>query len=215
MIKPAFVLAAILAATSLSTASAQSRQASYQAYAVIDLPTDAPKATLIDAAERVLDRYTTDLSTNRPIAVQTPTQPGRFKLENPLAQHPMASLAALGGVSPQQFMVATCEGAVWTAQVQRAISGSQQLRATFCLFPYRNETAAGYHLNIYASDTAQTGGNVSERLGRALANRVVGTPRDFTERMLKETVAAMETSSGAVAVLLEGEPEIPGLVTSH
>lgn len=208
----ATAIAATCALASIATqADAQSRQRSYQAYAIIDLQTEASKTALIDAAERVLAGYSTDLNTNRPIAVQTPAQPGRFKLENPLADSRLGALAALGGVSTQSFMVATCDGAVWVANLSRSISGSQQLRATLCLFPYKNGDRQGYHLNLYASDTAQQGGSLTERFGRAVSNRVVGTPQEFTERMLKEAVVAMEMSSGASAVLIEGEPEIPGL----
>lgn len=204
--------AVALTAVSVATAAeAQNRQRSYQAYAVIDFQTDAAKGPVIDAAERILQSYASDFQSNRPIAVQTPEQPSRFTLSNPLAESRLGALAALGGVSTQQFMVADCEGAVWTANVQRAVSGSQQLRVQMCLFPYRNEEREGYHLNLFASDTAISGGGLTERFGRALANRLVGTPRDFTENMLRQTVQAIEAQTGASAVLIEGEPEIPGL----
>lgn len=210
----AIMSAAAVALTAVSVATAaeaQNRQRSYQAYAVIDFQTDAAKGPVIDAAERILQSYASDFQSNRPIAVQTPEQPGRFTLSNPLAESRLGALAALGGVSTQQFMVADCEGAVWTANVQRAVSGSQQLRVQMCLFPYRNEEREGYHLNLFASDTAISGGGLTERFGRALANRLVGTPRDFTENMLRQTVQAIEAQTGASAVLIEGEPEIPGL----
>lgn len=130
--------AVALTAVSVATAAeAQNRQRSYQAYAVIDFQTDAAKGPVIDAAERILQSYASDFQSNRPIAVQTPEQPSRFTLSNPLAESRLGALAALGGVSTQQFMVADCEGAVWTANVQRAVSGSQQLRVQMCLFPYR------------------------------------------------------------------------------
>lgn len=202
---------AIAAVSIATTAEAQNRQRSYQAYAIIDFETDAPKGPVIDAAERILQGYASDFQSNRPIAVQTPEQPGRFTLSNPLADSRLAGLAALGGVSTQQFMVADCQGAVWTANVQRSVSGSQQLRVQLCLFPYKNDEREGYHLNLFASDTAISGGGMTERLGRALANRLVGTPRDFTENMLRQTVQAIEAQTGASAVLIEGEPEIPGL----
>ena len=204
--------AALLAAAGIaSAAEAQNRQRSYQAYAIIDIETEAAKGVIIDAAERVLEGYASDFQSNRPIAVQTPEQPGRFVLSNPLAESRLAGLAALGGVSTQQFMVATCDGAVWTAHVTRRVSGSQELRTTLCLFPYAREDRQGYHLNMFASDTAMSGGGVTERLGRALANRLVGTPQEFTENMLRGTVQAIEARTGASAILIEGEPEIPGL----
>lgn len=207
------VSAAVLAFTTVAAApaEAQNRQRSYQAYAVIDFQTEASKDQVIDAAERILQNYASDFQSNRPIAVQTPEQPGRFQLTNPLAESRLAGLAALGGVSTQQFMVATCDGAVWTANVNRSVSGSQQLRVQLCLFPYKNEEREGYHLNLFASDTAISGGGLTERFGRALANRLVGTPRDFTENMLRQTVQAIEASTDSSAVLIEGEPEIPGL----
>ncbi|WP_269220960.1 hypothetical protein [Brevundimonas vesicularis] len=76
---------------------------------------------------------------------------------------------------------------------------------------YAREDRQGYHLNMFASDTAMSGGGVTERLGRALANRLVGTPQEFTENMLRGTVQAIEARTGASAILIEGEPEIPGL----
>lgn len=202
---------AVAAITAASAAEAQSRQRSYQAYAIIDFETEAAKGPIIDAAERILVGYASDFQSNRPIAVQTPEQPGRFTLSNPLANSPLGAFAALGGVSTQQYMVAQCDGAVWTAYVQRSISGSQALRVQLCLFPYKNDEREGYHLNLYASDTAISGGGISQRLGRALANRLVGTPQDFTENMLRQTVQAIEAQAGAPAILIEGEPEIPGL----
>ncbi|QYC12386.1 hypothetical protein [Brevundimonas nasdae] len=208
----ALALAAVVGVGMASAAEAQNRSRSYQAYAVIDLQTDAPKARLIDAAERALSGYASDLNTSRPIAVQTPERPGRFKLENPLGENSrLGALAALGGVSAQSFMIATCDGAVWVANLTRSISGSQQMRATLCLFPYANDQRQGYHLNLFVNDTAESGGGLSQRFGRAVAGRLVGTPQEFTERMLKDTVFAMEGASGASAVLIEGEPEIPGL----
>lgn len=204
-------LAALALIATSSAAHAQTRTSSYQAYAVIDLVTDAPKATLIDAAERALAGYSTDLNTVRPIAVQTPERPGRFKLENPLADSRLGALAAMGGASTQSFMIATCEGAVWIANLNRSISGSQNMRATLCLFPYANDKRQGYHLNLFVNDTAERGGGLTQRFGRAVSGRLVGTPQEFTERMLKDTVMSMEASSGASAVLIEGEPEIPGL----
>lgn len=206
----AAALAALVTAA-VTPAAAQNRNASYQAYAIIDFRTDAPKADVIDAAERILAGYSTDLNTNRPIAVQTPETPGRFKLTNPLANSQFAALAALGNVSSQSFMVATCDGAVWVANLSRRISGSQNMRATLCLFPYADGERRGYHLNMFTNDTAEQGGGLTERFGRALAGRVVGTPQEFTERMLKDTVSAIEARTGAAAVLIEGEPEIPGL----
>lgn len=52
---------------------------------------------------------------------------------------------------------------------------------------------------------------MSERFGRALANRVIGSPEEFTANMLRETVAAIESATDSSAILIEGEPEIPGL----
>ena len=207
----AFALATVVATGFAAEAQAQNRNASYQAYAIIDLETDARKADLIEAGERVLAGYSTDLNTTRPIAVPTPEQPARFKLENPLANSPLAGLAAMAGANNQSFLMATCEGAVWTADLTRSISGSQNLRATLCLFPYSNEDRTGYHLNLFVNDTQEKGGGLTQRFGRMVANRVVGTPQEFTERMLRETVIAMEAASGASAILIEGEPEIPGL----
>lgn len=207
----AAALAAVVSVGFAAEANAQNRNASYQAYAIIDLETDAHKNALIEAGERILAGYSTDLNTVRPIAVRTPEQPERFKLENPLANSPLAGLATMGGANAQSFLIASCEGSVWTANLSRSISGSQHLRATLCLFPYSNENRTGYHLNLFVNDTQEKGGGMTQRFGRMLTNRVIGTPQEFTERMLRETVMAMEAASGASAILIEGEPEIPGL----
>lgn len=205
------VTAATIAAISLPTvADAQSRSASYQMYAIIDFETDAPKRVVMDAAEQSLGRHSTDFQFNRPIAVPTPEEPGRFALVNPLQNSPLGALAALSG-GMAQYQVATCEGAVWTANANRNISGSQALRVQMCLFPYANAERRGYHLNIYANDVTERGGGLSERLGRAIAQRAVGSPREWTERMLKEAVGAVSAAAAAPAILIEGEPEIEGL----
>lgn len=214
---PKSMIIAALIVSGLSAASfsahAQSRQHSYQAYAIVDFKTDRPKDEIIGAAERILDGYASDFASNRPIGVPVPSEPGRFELVNPLANSQLGGLAALAGVRAQSFMVATCNGAVWQADVTRRINNSQELRATLCLFPYRNEAGAGYHLDLFASDTAISGGGISMRLGRALANRLVGTPREFTENMMRQTVQAIEMRTGAEAVVLEVEPFIAGLGT--
>ena len=203
-------------ALSAAPASAQSRSSAYQAYVIVDFNTMAPKRTLMDAAETALDRYTTQLDTVRPIGIRTPEEPGRFELTNPLSDPRLGSLgplAALAGARSQSFVTATCEGAVWTASLQRQISGSQNLKATLCLFPYKNDTAEGYHLNVYMSDVHDQGGNISQRLGRAMVGRLIGTPEDFTKRMIIDTVTAIETAADTRAVLVESDPDDFGLAT--
>ena len=210
----AVAMGLIALALSGASASAQSRSSAYQAYVIVDLNTTAPKRTLMDAAEKALSPYTTQLDTARPIGIRTPQEPGRFELTNPLADPRLGSLgplAALAGAHSQSFMMATCEGAVWTANLQRQISGSQNLRATLCLFPYKNDTAEGYHLNVYMSDVHNQGGNISQRLGRAMVGRLIGTPEDFTKRMINDTVTALETAAATRAVLVESDPDDFGL----
>ena len=94
--------------------------------------TDAPKRGMIQAATLSLGAYASGWQTSTPIVMDAPPLvAARFKLVNPLANSPLAGLAALGGASAAlQFRVATCDGAVWISSIRRDVEGSQHLRVT-------------------------------------------------------------------------------------
>lgn len=63
------VMGAAIAITGFAaSAEAQTRNRSYQAYAIIDFETEARKGAAIDAAERVLQRYASDCPSSKHLA---------------------------------------------------------------------------------------------------------------------------------------------------
>lgn len=208
------ILIGALIATAAMAVAAQANAASnrsYQAYAIVDFKTDAPKAMLADTVEKSITGYASDLQTNRPIGVPMPETPGRFVITNPLEGSPLAGMMAMAG-NAAQFQTASCPGAVWTANFTRKISGVQSMRSVLCIYQYKTKDGEQHaQLQMYVNDVAERGGSILERAGRAAATKMVGTPEEFTAKMLKDAVSSIEVATGAGAFLVEGEPEIPGL----
>lgn len=205
--------AAAISAFAIVSAPAEAgvRNRGYQAYAIIDFRTDAKTAVLADTVEKAIEGYASDLSTNRPIGVPVTNTPGRFQIVNPLANSPISGLLAMSG-NAAQFETATCPGAVWQANLTRKLSGVQSMKAVLCIYLYDDKDGVRHaQLQMYANDATEKGGTILERVGRAAATKVVGTPEEFTTRMLKDAVTSLEAATGAGAFLVEGEPEIPGL----
>lgn len=208
--KFAAALIALAAAACFSQAQAASNR-SYQAYAIVDFKTDMPKAQIADTVEKAINKYASDLQTNRPIAVPMTETPGRFVISNPLEGSPFANIAAMAG-NTAQFQTATCPGAVWTANFTRSISNLQAMKAVLCLYQYQPKDGERHvQLQMYVNDVTMKGGSIMDRVGRAAATKLVGTPEEFTSNMLKDAVSSIEVATGAGAFLVEGEPEIPGL----
>lgn len=124
-----------------NSAIAQDRNQSNELYHIFDLKTAAPKRDVIAAAGAGLKRNTSDAQTMTPIVMGAPPEtPGRFTIRNPLEGS--ASMGGIAAMIPAlqlaQFKQASCDGAVWIANALRKVRGSQTLRLTLCLFPYRN-----------------------------------------------------------------------------
>ena len=204
------VVAAMLAIfAALHPASAQDRNQSNELYHIFDLKTAAPKRDMIAAAGAGLKRNTSDAQTMTPIVMGTPPEtPGRFTIRNPLEGG--ASMGGIAAMIPAsqlaQFKQASCDGAVWIANALRKVRGSQTLRLTLCLFPYQQ----GYQLNVYGIDVKEQGGGISARLGRALAEQVVGKPDGWTEKTILDVVREIRAKTGATVSYVEGQPEIAG-----
>lgn len=98
--------------------------------------------------------------------------------------------------------MATCDGAVWTATAKREVSGSNALNLYACLWQYK----AGYHLDLYAVFTKQTGGLM--QLSREMANAMVGTPEEWTEKTFQDIVRQIHSETGAEIALREAQPEV-------
>lgn len=173
-------------------------------YRIFDLKTTASRQAVAKAASNGLGRNVNNAQEATPIpnSPEIPSQPGRFQLVNPFAGTKFAMMA--GGAGSVGMRIATCEGAVWTAKAQRKVAGSNDLNLTTCLFQYKG----GYHLNFYAVFTKQEGGLM--QLSRDMANSMVGTPEEWTEKTFLDVVRSIKASTGADIVLLEAQPELSG-----
>jgi hypothetical protein len=174
-------------------------------YRIFDIKTTAGWPEVIDAASNGLGRNVGNASEATPIPPFStpPDEPGRFKIVNPLEGTNLGMLAGLQGGS-LGFKMATCDGAIWTANAERDISGSNNLRITACLFQYKE----GYHLDTYGIFTKEEGG--LKLLGRAVAHKLVGTPEQWTEKAFLDIVRNIRKMTSAEVILLEGHPKMDG-----
>lgn len=132
---------------------------------------------------------------------EAPEKPGRFTLVNPFEGSNFAALAAASGTS---LKMASCEGAVWIAQADREVEGSDSLKLTACLWEYKD----GYHLDTYATFKKTTGGIM--QLSRSMANAIAGTPEEWTEKTFLDIVRNIKSETGAQIDYLEGYPKLKG-----
>ncbi len=202
MIRVAGLLVAALFLSASAAHAGADISSTQEEYQIFRWKTDAPKRVMIQAATSSLARYASGWQTTIPIVIDGPPG-GRFELINPLANSPLAGLAALGGASALQFRVATCDGAVWMSNIQRDVEGSQHLRVTACLFP----SSSGYDLDLYTTDVHDQGGGLSQMLGRAIAGRQVGSPEAWKNRLQDGVVADLTQAAGAPVIYVEGQPD--------
>ncbi len=114
MIRVAGLLVATLFLSASAAHAGADISSTQEEYQVFRWKTDASKRVMIQAATSSLARYASGWQTTTPIVMDAPPPVAeRFKLINPLANSPLAGLAALGGASALQFRLATCEGAGW------------------------------------------------------------------------------------------------------
>lgn len=170
-------------------------------YRIFDVRTAAPRAVVARAASDGLGRNVNGIQEATPIPASAapPETPGRFQLVNPFAGTRLGALAAMGGNLGMRM--ATCEDAAWTARAERRVANSNTVAITACLFPYRQ----GYHLDLYAVFTQQEGGLME--ISRQAAYALVGTPEQWVEKTVADTVRAIETATQASVTYLEGQPE--------
>lgn len=173
-------------------------------YRIFDVKTTANRQTVAKAASNGMGRNVSNAQEASPIpaSADIPDKPGRFKLVNPFEGSKLAALA--GGAGALGPRVTMCDGAVWTAKAQRRVSGSNNLDLTACLFQYKD----GYHLDMYAVFTKQEGGLF--QVSRDMANAMVGTPEQWTEKTFLDIVRTIRTNTGAEITLLEAQPELSG-----
>lgn len=169
-------------------------------YRIFDIKTSAARKVVAQAASNGLGKNVGNSQEATPIpsSAELSDKPGRFKLVNPFEG---SKLAALAGGS---MKVATCDGAVWTAKANRKVTGSNNLNLTACIFQYKD----GYHLDVYAVFTKKEGGIM--QLSRSMANAMVGTPEEWTEKTFLDIVKSIREETSAEVAYIEGEPELSG-----
>jgi len=177
----------------------------FEYYRIFDIKTDANRNVVANAASKGLGKNVSSANEARPIPTSStlPEIPGRFQVTEPFKGTAFGALAAQGGGSLGMKM-ATCEGAVWTANATKNVTNSFNLNLTACLFQY----AQGYHLDMYAHFLKQEGGLM--QLSRSMANAMVGTPEEWVEKTFLDVVREINTQTNAEISFLEGYPEIQG-----
>lgn len=187
------------------------RSTTVEMYHIFDIKTQAATSVVATAAADGLAQNTNDIQQVTPLQMgkTVPDEPGRFVIDDVGARlagaNPglgaMMQMAAMqnGGVG---IKAAKCDDAVWTSRAQRSLSGSSNLTLYSCLYKYQ----AGYRLDTYAIFNKTEGG--LSQVSRDIANSLVGTPEQWVNKTILDTVHAIETATGAKAVRLEGQPEL-------
>lgn len=210
------ILPLVAALTGCATGNSYlaNRSTTVEMYHIFDIKTKADTGVVVKAAANGLAQNTSDIQQVMPLQMgkAVPVEPGRFVIDDVGAKiassntglGTLMQMAAMqnGGVS---IKAAKCDDAVWTSRAQRSISGSSNLTLYSCLYKYQ----AGYRLNNYAVFNKTEGGLY--QVSRDIASSLVGTPEQWVNKTILDTVHAIESATGATAVRLEGQPELTDL----
>jgi hypothetical protein len=216
MKKLAFVVPAlaVLAGCAGGNSYLANRTTTVEMYHIFDIKTKAGTSEVVKAAADGLAQNTSDIHQVTPLQMgkTVPVEPGRFVIDDVGAKlassntgmGAMMQMAAMqnGGVS---MKAAKCDDAVWTSRALRSVAGSSNLTLYSCLYKYQ----AGYRLDTYAVFNKTEGGIY--QVSRDLAASLVGTPEQWVNKTILDTVHAIESATGAKAVRLEGQPELTDL----
>jgi len=209
-------MAIALSGCAASNSYLANRTSTVEMYHIFDIKTTASTAAVIKAAADGLAQNTNDIQQTTPLQMgkTVPDVPGRFVLDDVGAKlaaqnsglGAMMQMAAAqnGGMT---MKAAVCEGAVWTSRAQRTISGSSNLNLYSCLYKYK----AGYHLDTYAVFNKVEGGVY--QISRDIASSLVGTPEQWVNKTIVDTVQSIEKTTGARVARVEGQPELTGMPT--
>ncbi len=198
------ILFLLLMGCGVANNSLVEKRKSVEYYRIFDIATTADRNIVADAASNGLGKNVSDAKEVRPIpdGSEPPEVPGRFKLENPLKGTRLGGFT--GGAGDIGYKVVTCEGAVWSANARRNVSGQSNLDISACLFQY----AKGYHLDLYGKFTKKEGG--IKEISRKMASSMVGTPEEWTEKTFLDIVREIRKQTGAEVSLIEGYPKPSG-----
>jgi hypothetical protein len=210
---PAF---AVLTGCAAGNSYLANRSSTIEMYHIFDIKTKAGTSEVVKAAADGLAQNTSDIRQVTPLQMgkTVPVEPGRFVIDDVGAKlaGSNSGLGALmqiaatqnGGVS---MKAARCDDAVWTSRAQRSVAGSSNLTLYSCLYKYQG----GYRLDTYAVFNKTEGGLY--QVSRDIANSLVGTPEQWVNKTILDTVHAIEKATGAKVVRLEGQPELTDLPT--
>lgn len=204
--------AATLAGCASGNAYLANRNTTVEMYHIFDVKTSADTATVSKAAANGLAQNTNQVNQASPLQLgkTIPATPGRFTIEDMsarLAGTGMGNMLHLASIQNggATIKTANCQDAVWTSRAERTIAGSSNLTLYSCLYKYK----AGYHLNTYAVFQKTEGGLT--QISRDIASSLVGTPEQWVNKTITDTVRAIESATGAKVAHLEGQPSLDDL----
>src|SRR5476649_1188902 len=197
-----------LSACSAVNSTINERSEAVEMYHIYDVKTNVDTATIARAASDGLAANTNSVQTAMPLQIgkTVPTTPGRFTIDDVAAGMNGQNSAMLKMLSAQSgglgMKVATCADAVWTSKAVRNISGSNNLNLYTCIYKY----SGGYNVDMYAVFTKQSGGLY--QVIRDGANALAGTPEEWVNKTIVDTIRSVERATGAHAVHVEGQPDL-------
>jgi hypothetical protein len=207
---------ATLALTGCATGNSYlaNRSTTVEMYHIFSITTKADTSKVAKAAADGLAQNTNQINQVTPLQMgkTVPATPGRFTIDDVGAKLSGTGMGTLMQMASMQnggvtMKAANCEGAVWTSRAQRSVSGSSNLNLYSCLYKYQ----AGYHLDTYAVFQKTEGGFA--QISRDIANSMVGTPEQWVNKTILDTIASIEKATGAKVVRLEGQPELTDVPT--
>lgn len=217
--KKLFVAAAVLASTILSgcgelNAALADRHETEEMYHIFDVKTNAGPDAVIKAAADGVARNTNNVTTTRPLNMHAsktlPTEPGRFDVVDVADAFKGTGMGAFIALSQNNagavnLKQAKCENALWTARAVRDVPGSNRLTLYICMYRY----AKGYNVDMYANFVKVEGG--VNALTQAVASKMVGTPEEWVNKTIVDTMRSIEQGTNGKVSHLEGQPEIGNL----
>jgi len=204
----AFVAAVALSACSAVNSTLAERSEAVEIYHIYDVKTNADTATIAKAASDGLAANTNNVQTAMPLQIgkAVPSVPGRFSIDDIAAGLNGQNSAMLRMMANQSgglgMKVATCADAVWTSKAIRSISGSNNLTLYTCIYKYKS----GYNIDMYAVFTKQSGGLY--QVIREGANAIAGTPEEWVNKTIADTIRSVERAANSRAIHVEGQPDL-------
>jgi hypothetical protein len=190
------------------------RHESEEIYHIFDAKTQASPDAIIKAASDGVARNTNNVTSARPLNLHAsktiPTEPGRFDVidvADELKGAGLGGMSALmslsqGNAGQNTLKQAKCPDALWTAKAVRSVPGSNRLDLYICIYRY----AKGYNVDMYANFVKTSGG--INALSQAVASAAIGTPEEWVNKTIIDTMRSIQEKTGATISHVEGQPEL-------